>query len=71
MIRPEQEVKQRVKAVFDMRVISEMSRRSGIPHETLRSWRDNPLKIKAVDLLRLEQMTCSRKIEMYRGKEKR
>ena len=57
MTRPEQEVKQRVAAVFDMRMISQLSKRTGYPHETLRSWRDNPLRIKAVDLIRLEQLT--------------
>lgn len=60
MTKPEAEVRQRVKAVFDMRVIAEMSRRSGYPKETLRMWKNNPLRIRAVDLLRLEQMTCSR-----------
>lgn len=69
MTKPETEVRKRVSAVFDMRVISEMSRRSGYPKETLRQWKNNPLRIRAVDLIRLEQLTCSRAPdERTRGK---
>lgn len=56
-MKPEDKVKQRVRKVFDMRNISEMSRRTGYPKETLRSWRNNPLRIRAVELIRLEEMT--------------
>ncbi len=60
-MNPEQEVKQRVAAVFDMRVIKEMSKRSGYPLSTLAQWRKRPLTIKAVDLIRLEELTGERK----------
>lgn len=56
-MKPEDKVKQRVRRVFDMRNISEMSRRTGYPKETLRGWRDHPLRIRAVDLIRLEEKT--------------
>jgi hypothetical protein len=56
-MKPEDETKKRVKAVFDMRNLSEMHRRTGYPTETLRRWKNSPLSIKAVDLIRLENMT--------------
>jgi len=57
----EQEVKDRVAAVFDMRIIKEMSKRSGYPESTLAQWKRKPLTIKAVDLIRLEEITGERK----------
>jgi len=56
-MKPEDETKRRVGKVFDMRNLSEMSRRTGYPTETLRRWKNKPLSIKAVDLIRLEQKT--------------
>ena len=56
-MKPEEETKKRVEAVFDMRNLSEMSRRTGYHTETLRRWKKKPLSIKAVDLIRLEQKT--------------
>lgn len=56
-LKPEDETKRRVGKVFDMRNLSEMSRRTGYPTETLRRWKNKPLSIKAVDLIRLEQKT--------------
>lgn len=56
-MKPEDECTKRVRAVFDMRNLSEMSRRTGYPTETLRRWKKKPLSIKAVDLIRLEQKT--------------
>lgn len=53
-MKPEEEVKKRVKRVFDMRNYAEMSRRTGYARETLRRWNREPLSIKAVDLIRLE-----------------
>lgn len=53
-MKPEEEVKKRVKRVFDMRNYAEMSRRTGYARETLRRWKREPLSIKAVDLIRLE-----------------
>lgn len=49
-MKPEDETKKRVGKVFDMRNLSEMSRRTGYPTETLRRWKNKPLSIKAVDL---------------------
>ena len=56
-MKPEDEVKKRVRRVFEMRNFSEMSRRTGYAQETLRRWKQKPLSIKAIDLLRLEQIT--------------
>ena len=56
-MKPEDETKRRVRAVFDMRNLAEMSRRTGYHTETLRRWKNKPLSIKMVDLLRLEQKT--------------
>lgn len=56
MTRPEQEVRKRVHLIFDMKNLAEMERRTGYNHQTLSNWRKNPLIIKAVDLIRLEQM---------------
>ena len=56
-MRPEDEVKRRVRLIFDMRNVAEMSRRTGYPKETLRGWKNSPLRIRAVDLIRLEQKT--------------
>ena len=63
MAHPEQEVRDKVKAIFDMRNLSEMSRRTGYAVETLRRWRRYPLTMKAVDLIRLEYLTGIRKEE--------
>lgn len=54
-MREEEEVKRRVRVIFDMRNVTEMSRRTGYKEPTLRSWKKDPLRIKAVDLLRLER----------------
>ena len=56
MTKPEAEVKKRVREIFDMRVIRQMSKRTGYPEQTLSNWKRNPLLIKAVDLIRLEQL---------------
>lgn len=56
-MKPEDETKRRVHKVFDMKNLAEMSRRTGYHTETLRRWKNKPLSIKAVDLLRLEQKT--------------
>lgn len=58
--RGERDIKSRVAAVFDCRNIAEMSRRTGIPRSTLQSWRRDPLKIRAVDLIVLEAFTGTR-----------
>lgn len=54
-MREEDEVTRRVHSIFDMRNISEMSRRTGYKENTLRSWKKDPTRIRAVDLLRLER----------------
>lgn len=53
----EQEVRMRVFEIFDMRHISAISRRTGYKATTLRSWKNDPTRIRAVDLLRLERKT--------------
>lgn len=56
-MKPEDELKKRVRRIFDMRNMAEMSRRTGYSAETLRRWRNKPLSIPAIDLIRLEKMT--------------
>lgn len=56
-MKPEEEVKKRAKKVFNMRNLHELSRRSGYAIETLRRWKQKPLSIRAVDLIRLENIT--------------
>ena len=53
-MKPDQRIKQRVKKVFDCRNLSEVSRRTGYPRQTLSAWKNNPLRIRAVDLETLE-----------------
>lgn len=55
MKRPEQRIRERVKRVFDYRNVSELARRTGYPQQTLSSWKNNPLRIRAVDLETLEE----------------
>lgn len=54
MSGPEQRIRARVKALFDCRNVAELSRRTGYPQQTLSSWKNNPLRIRAVDLETLE-----------------
>ena len=56
-MKPEEEVRRRAKKVFNMRNLSELSRRSGYATETLRRWKYKPLSMRAVDLIRLENIT--------------
>lgn len=56
-MKPEEEVRKRANRVFKMRNLSELSRRSGYATETLRRWRQKPLSMRAVDLIRLENIT--------------
>lgn len=56
-MKPEEEVRKRASKVFNMRNLSELSRRSGYATETLRRWRQKPLSMRAVDLIRLENIT--------------
>ena len=56
-MKPDEEVKRRVRMVFDMRNVEEMARRTGYSTSTLKNGRRNPVSIKAVDLIRLEMKT--------------
>ena len=60
-MKPEKEVEARVAAVFDMRCIKALEKRSGYPDSTLSDWKHDPCRIKAVDLLRLEEITGIRR----------
>lgn len=60
-MNPEKEIEERVAAVFDMRSLKAIERRSGYPDSTLYDWKHNPCRIRAVDLLRLEQITGIRR----------
>ena len=54
-LKPEERIERRVALLFDMRVISEMSKRTGYPQSTLLSWKKHPTRIRAVDLEILEE----------------
>lgn len=56
-MKAEDEVRKRAREIFNMRNLSELSRRTGYAKETLRRWKEKPLSIRAVDLIRLEQIT--------------
>ena len=55
-MKPEDEVRNRIRVLFDCTNLMEVSRRTGYPRSTLQNWKKNPLKIRAVDLVRLERL---------------
>ena len=69
MIKPEERIKRRVGILLDCANLMEVSRRTGIPRTTLRNWQKEPLRIKALDLEKLEDLLGKGK-ERYRGEPK-
>lgn len=66
MMKPEERVKRRVRLLLDCANLAEVHRRTGIPTSTLRHWKTDPLRIRAVDLERLEDLLGKGK-ERYKG----
>lgn len=55
-MRPEEIVREKIKNLFQLKNLAEVARRTGYPRATLQSWKDHPERIRAVDLIRLEEM---------------
>ena len=51
---------------LDCANLMEVSRRTGIPRTTLRNWKADPLRIKALELEKLEDLLGTGK-ERYKG----
>ena len=68
-MKPEQRIRRRVGILLDCANLMEVSRRTGIPRTTLRNWQQDPLRIKALDLEKLEDLLGQGK-ERYKGERK-
>lgn len=55
-MRPEERIKRRVGILLNCANLMEVHRRTGIPRTTLRNWQQDPLRIKAIDLEKLEDL---------------
>jgi hypothetical protein len=55
-MKPEERIRRRVGVLLDCANLMEVSRRTGIPRTTLRNWQQEPLRIKALDLEKLEDL---------------
>ena len=55
-MKPEDEIRNKVRILFQDRNLMAVSKRTGYPRSTLQSWKQDPLKIRAVDLVRLERL---------------
>ena len=62
-MKPEERIKRRVAVLLDCANLMQVSRRTGIPRSTLRNWKQDPLRIRALDLETLEDL-------LGQGKEK-
>lgn len=62
-MKPEERIRRRVGILLDCANLMEVHRRTGIPRSTIRHWQQDPLRIRAVDLERLEDL-------LGKGKEK-
>ena len=65
-MKPEERIRRRVGILLDCTNLMEVSRRTGIPRTTLRNWKQDPLRIKALDLEVLEDLLGTGK-ERYKG----
>ena len=65
-MKPEERIRRRVGILLDCAKLMEVSRRTGIPHTTLRNWKADPLRIKALELEKLEDLLGTGK-ERYKG----
>jgi len=66
-MKPEERIKRRVGILLGCANLMEVSRRTGIPRTTLRNWQHDPLRIKALDLEKLEDLLGQGK-ERYKRK---
>ena len=55
-MKPEERIRRRVGILLDCANLMEVSRRTGIPRTTLRNWKADPLRIKALELEKLEDL---------------
>ncbi len=55
-MKPEERIRRRVAILLDCANLMEVHRRTGIPRSTLRHWQQEPLRIKAIDLEKLEDL---------------
>lgn len=62
-MRPEERIRLRVGLLLDTANLAEVCRRTGIKRSTIRNWKNDPLRIRAVDLETLEDL-------LGKGKEK-
>ena len=65
-MKPEERIRRRVGILLDCANLMEVSRRTGIPRTTLRNWKTDPLRIKALELEKLEDLLGTGK-ERYKG----
>ena len=49
-MKPEERIRRRVGILLDCANLMDVSRRTGIPRTTLRNWKADPLRIKALEL---------------------
>ena len=66
-MKPEERIRRRVGILLDCANLMEVSRRTGIPRTTLRNWQQEPLRIKALDLEKLEDLLGKGK-ERYKSR---
>jgi hypothetical protein len=64
-MKPEERIRKRVGLLLDCANLMEVHRRTGIPRSTLRNWKNEPLRISAYDLEKLEDLLGSGK-ERYK-----
>lgn len=55
-MKPEERIRKRVGILLDCANLMEVSRRTGISRSTLRNWQHDPLRIRAVELEKLEDL---------------
>ena len=65
-MKPEERIRRRVGILLDCANLAEVHRRTGIPRTTLRNWKADPLRIKALELEKLEDLLGTGK-ERYKG----
>jgi hypothetical protein len=65
-MKPEERIRRRVGILLDCANLMEVSRRTAIPRTTLRNWKADPLRIKALELEKLEDLLGTGK-ERYKG----
>ena len=67
-MKPEERIRRRVGILLDCANLMEVSRRTGISRTTLRNWKADPLRIKALELEKLEDLLGTGKERYKRGR---